>query len=69
MLHEAVEAFVNEDALAAQKVIDKDDEVDDFFNEIKDEMITIIKAKEQDADKIVDVLMMANIWRRLETMP
>ncbi len=65
MLHEAVEAFVNEDAPAAQKVIDKDDEVDDFFNEIKDEMITIIKAKEQDADKVVDVLMMAKYLEKI----
>lgn len=63
--HEAVEAFVNEDAPAAQKVIDKDDEVDDFFNEIKDEMITIIKAKEQDADKVVDVLMMAKYLEKI----
>lgn len=65
MLHKAVEAFVNGDIEAAQTVIEHDDIVDDYFNQVKDELIEAVRARKPDVEKIVDLLMIAKYLEKI----
>lgn len=65
MLHTAVEAFVNGDVSAAQKVIQEDDVVDDYFNQMKMAMMEAIGSQSVDADKVIDLLMIAKYLEKV----
>ena len=65
MLHEAVEAFVNGDEQMAHRVIAHDDVVDELFNEMKEKMMNAIRARDLDADKVVDYLMVAKYLEKI----
>lgn len=65
MLLHAVEAFVNEDEDAANKVIEADDVVDEQFNQIKNVMMNAIREQSMDADKVVDMLMVAKYLEKI----
>lgn len=65
MLHASVESFVNGDTQAAKMVIDRDDVIDDYFNSVKQDMMDIIKMQQPDADKIVDLLMVAKYLEKI----
>lgn len=65
MLHLSVESFVNGDTEAAKMVIDRDDVIDDYFNSVKQDMMNIIKMQQPDADKIVDLLMVAKYLEKI----
>ncbi len=58
-LAEAVDAFIQKDAAAAGKVIEKDDLVDDLFHQVKEDLICHLKEEGKDSDDCVDVLMIA----------
>ena len=49
----------------AQRVIDSDDEVDDLFNKVKNELIDLIYAKDIDAKVALDLLMTAKYYERI----
>lgn len=51
MVHEAVEAFTNQDSERAKKVIDADDVVDDLFNKMKKDIIETLKQQEASSKK------------------
>lgn len=65
MLHEAVEAFVNASKEAAQEVIDRDDVVDEMFNQVKVKMMEAIRNQSLDPDKVVDYLMIAKYLEKI----
>ncbi|MBQ4537864.1 MAG: phosphate signaling complex protein PhoU [Lachnospiraceae bacterium] len=65
MLLHAVEAFVNEDEDAANRVIESDDMVDEQFNQIKNAMMKAIGDQSLDADKVVDMLMVAKYLEKI----
>ena len=65
MLRAAVEAFVNEDTKAAEEVINQDDVIDDYFNQVKNQLIQDIRTQNPDADKVVDFLMMAKYLEKI----
>lgn len=65
MLHGAVECFVNSDRQQAQEVIDHDDVVDEAFNRMKEEMMEAIRSGDVDADKSVDMLMIAKYLEKI----
>lgn len=65
MIHDSVESFVDGDTDNAKKVIDRDDVVDDLFNDMKDEMMQAIRAQNLDADRVVDYLMMAKYLEKV----
>lgn len=65
MLKEAVEAFVNGSEEAARKVIDRDDVVDDLFNQVKEKMMDAIREQSLDADRVVDYLMVAKYLEKI----
>jgi len=63
MLRESLDAFVRQDALLAQKVLDADDEVDAFKNQIFRELLTYMMA---DPGTIPRALALILISRNLE---
>lgn len=65
MLREAVEAFVQNSERAALEVIDRDDIVDELFNEVKQKMMDAIRKQSLDADKVVDYLMVAKYLEKI----
>lgn len=65
MLHAAVEVFVNEDICRAEEVIRQDDIIDDYFNQVKNQMIKEIRTQDPDADKVVDFLMIAKYLEKI----
>ena len=65
MLHMSVEAFVQGNTDMARKVIDRDDVVDDYFNQVKEEMMEAIRSQDPDAEKEVDLLMIAKYLEKI----
>lgn len=61
---EAVEAFVKGNMTAAKEVIGYDDVIDDFFNQVKEDLITDLK-NGKNADDCIDVLMIAKYLERI----
>ena len=59
MVHNAIDAFIERDMDAAVQIIKKDDEVDDLFNQVKNEVIELLKASPDQADQGIDLLMIA----------
>lgn len=65
MLREAVEAFVKNSEKAALDVIERDDIVDNMFNQIKQKMMEAIRNQSLDGDKVVDYLMVAKYLEKI----
>ncbi len=65
MVTESVEAFVKSDLKLAEQVMQKDDEVDQYFIQIKEELLELIYQKEVDAKAILDLLMVAKYFERI----
>ena len=65
MVHNAIDAFVERDIDAAVQIIKKDDEVDELFNKVKNEVIELLKASPDQADQGIDLLMIAKYLERI----
>ena len=65
MVTEAIDSFVNKDLSVAKKVIESDDIVDDYFNEIKTELVDLISKGEMNAEFCLDLLMIAKYLERI----
>lgn len=65
MVTESIDAYVKRDLDLARKVIDDDDIVDDFFNEIKDELIELISNNKSNGEYAIDLLMIAKYFERI----
>lgn len=65
MVHNAIDAFIERDMDAAVKIIKKDDEVDELFNQVKNEVIELLKASPDQADQGIDLLMIAKYLERI----
>lgn len=64
MVNESVRAFVKRDINLAKEVIAKDNEVDEIFLIIKNQVIILIE-KEDNSRDIVDILMIAKYLERI----
>ena len=64
MVHNAIDAFIERDMDAAVQIIKKDDEVDELFNKVKNEVIELLKASPDQADQGIDLLMIAKYLER-----
>ncbi|MDD6004104.1 MAG: phosphate signaling complex protein PhoU [Firmicutes bacterium] len=64
MVNESVRAFVKRDINLAKEVIAKDNEVDEIFLNIKNQVIILIE-KEDNSRDIVDILMIAKYLERI----
>lgn len=65
MVTHSVEAFVQKDLKLAQSVIEHDDVVDKLFQEIKEELITLIRSNAEYGEQTTDLLMVAKYFERI----
>ena len=65
MLIQSLEAYVEKDLDKAQKVIAHDDVIDDFFEEVKQELIELIRNHADEGEQAVDLLMVTKYFERI----
>ena len=65
MLTESVDAYVKRDTALAQQVIKMDDIVDDYFDQVKAELISKIAGEPADGEYALDLLMIAKYLERI----
>ena len=65
MVTASVDAFVKKDVELAQKVINKDDIVDDYFSRVKCDIITMIAENPVDGEFALDLLMISKYFERI----
>ena len=65
MVTESVDAFVKHDIMLAEKVVAYDDVVDNYFEQVKDELIARIAENPDDGEYALDLLMIAKYIERI----
>ena len=65
MVTESVDAFVKHDIMLAEKVVAYDDVVDNYFEQVKDELIARIAENSDDGEYALDLLMIAKYFERI----
>ncbi|MDF2544200.1 MAG: hypothetical protein K0S47_3918 [Herbinix sp.] len=65
MVHDAVEAFINHNIDEAREIMKRDDVVDDLFDKVKQEVISLLRESSEHADLCVDILMIAKYFERI----
>lgn len=65
MVTDAIKSFVNRDLALAHKVMAEDDVVDAHFEEVKQEIIDLIRKEEVKAEFSLDLLMIAKYLERI----
>jgi phosphate transport system protein len=65
MVRDAITAYVDYDLKLAQATEEKDDEVDEYFNLIKRELVEIFKNQPENMDNAVDFLLIAKYLERI----
>lgn len=65
MVTKSIDAFVSKNMLLAQKVIDSDDEIDNLFNQVKEELIALIHQNVDNGEQAIDLLMIAKYFERI----
>ena len=65
MVTESVDAFVKHDIMLAEKVVAYDDVVDNYFEQVKDELIARIAENPDDGEYALDLLMIAKYFERI----
>ena len=65
MVFDSINAFVNKDAKKANEVIEFDDKVDALFLKIRNDVIDEIKSGGENANILVDVIMISKYFERI----
>lgn len=65
MIHDSVEAFVGRDMAKANEVIQKDDVVDNYFNLVKNDLISLLKEEKKEPDDCIDILMVTKYLEKM----
>ena len=65
MVKDSINAFVKNDAEASREIIGRDDEVDNLFETVKQELIDILTKSAEGADQAIDFLMIAKYLERI----
>ena len=65
MVTESVDAFVNRDLELAQKTIDHDDVVDNYFTQAKKALIALVAKQPDNGEYALDLLMIAKYFERI----
>lgn len=65
MVEDAIKAYVDENLELAAEVIERDDEVDDYFNKLKKDIAKEMSNSGEDVDSAIDALMVAKYLERL----
>lgn len=65
MVTDSIDAFVKKDMQMAKAVIDYDDVVDSFFDDVKKMLIELFSKPETDGEYAIDLLMIAKYFERI----
>ena len=65
MVTESVDSFVNQDLKRAYSVMKKDDTVDAYFDQIKNELIVLLQREPENSGYGIDILMIAKYLERI----
>lgn len=65
MVTDSIDAFVKKDIRMAKAVIEYDDVVDSFFDEVKETLIALLGKPEADGEYAIDLLMIAKYFERI----
>lgn len=65
MVTDSIDAFVKKDKDTAKAVIDYDDVVDSFFDQVKKILIDLLIRPETDGEYAIDLLMIAKYFERI----
>ena len=65
MVHDAVHAFTTISIDEAREIIARDDIVDDLFDQVKEEVATLLRDSNENVDQCVDILMIAKYFERI----
>ncbi len=65
MVNKSIEAYVKKDSKIAFNVIEADDIVDNLFNIVKNDLITLIRKDPDSGDGAMDLLMVAKYFERI----
>lgn len=65
MVHDAVMAFIENDVRKAEDTARADDEVDELFNQVKQEIVKHLKCDASYVDDCVDIMMLAKYLERI----
>lgn len=65
MVTESVDAFVKNDIIIAKKVIEDDDIVDSYFDQIKQKLIASIAEDPDNSEFAIDILIIAKYFERI----
>ena len=65
MVNDSVDAYVKQDLDLVHKVIAKDDEVDQLFVEVREEIVELLKRDEASREHCMDMLMIAKYYERI----
>lgn len=65
MVTDSIEAFVRQDLELARAVIAYDDVVDDLFNAVKSDMISLISADADNGEFAIDLMLIAKYFERI----
>jgi phosphate transport system protein len=65
MVKQSIESFVKKDLDLANKVIEDDDIVDNYFEEVRKDLIKMISENADDGEQYIDLLMIAKYLERI----
>ena len=65
MVRESVNSFINNDERLADEVIKLDDEMDDLFITVKNELIDLIRKDGNNGDQAIELMMVAKYLERI----
>jgi len=65
MVHDAVFAFTTLNIEEAREIIKRDDVVDELFDQVKEEVASLLRASNEHVDQCVDILMIAKYFERI----
>jgi len=65
MVRDAIKAYVNHDMSMAEVTAAKDDIVDDYFRQIKGELVTVFREQPEYIDSAIDLLLIAKYLERI----
>lgn len=65
MVHSSIDAFINQDLEAARAIIKQDDIIDELFDKVKNDVMTLLQQSNEHADQCIDLLMIAKYLERI----
>ncbi|NLB89862.1 MAG: phosphate signaling complex protein PhoU [Clostridiales bacterium] len=65
MVVESIDAYVNHDLSLAFSIMEEDDKVDAYFDQIKHELVSLLLTNPASAEGVVDLLMVAKYLERI----